>query len=169
MWNCKCEDNKWAILLLTHSRGLKLIRFRFIQLITLHNYVSCLLLWVSRLLRSNLRKNVLLVSECSAQKLLAHLMWMCLRRLKVMRCVLQHNSQNNLNGNLWKCYAVWIIITLFCPQTGSCEARGFVHSVVRSSLQSEASEEQQPLSQQPAPQSCQFRCDYFLCCDAECE
>ena len=63
---------------------------------------------------------------------------------------------------------VWIIISPFCLQTGPCEARGFVHPVVGSSLQSEASEEQQPLSQQPAPQSRQFRCDYVLCCDAEC-
>lgn len=38
-------------------------------------------------------------------------------------------------------------------QTGPSEARRSVHPVVGSALQSEASEEQQPLAQQPSPQS----------------
>lgn len=42
-------------------------------------------------------------------------------------------------------------------QTGPSEARGFVHPVVGSSLQSQAPEEQQPLSQQPSAQSRQLR------------
>lgn len=48
-------------------------------------------------------------------------------------------------------------------QTGPSEARCFVHPVVGSSLQSEASAEQQSLAQQPSPQSGQFRWVFAAC------
>lgn len=51
----------------------------------------------------------------------------------------------------------------FFLQTGPGEARRFVHPVVGSSLQSEASEEQQPLAQQPSPQSGQFWWVFTAC------
>lgn len=61
-------------------------------------------------------------------------------------------------------YKVQINISLFCLQTGPGEARGSVHPVVGPSLQPEAPEEQQPLSQQPPPQSCQLRWLYTFRC-----
>lgn len=69
-----------------------------------------------------------------------------------------------LKGNMLKYGDVRKMIVLFQLQTGPAEARGAVHPVVRSSVQSEASEEQQPISQQPAPQSRQFRWLYMPCC-----
>lgn len=48
-------------------------------------------------------------------------------------------------------------------QTGPGEAGRFVHPVVWSSLQSQASEEQQPLAQQPSPQPRQLWCVYLFC------
>lgn len=48
-------------------------------------------------------------------------------------------------------------------QTGPSEARCFGHPVVGSSLQSEASEEQQPVAQQPSPQSGQLRWVFTAC------
>lgn len=81
----------------------------------------------------------------------------------LMCCVLQEKVATNAK-NILKCCDVWTITSLFWLQTGPAEARGFVHPAVGSSLQSEASEEQQPLSQQPSPQSRQLRWVYTSAC-----
>lgn len=49
----------------------------------------------------------------------------------------------------------------WCAQTGPREAGGPFHPVVRSSLQSEASEEQQPVAQQSTSQPREFRYGVF--------
>lgn len=48
-------------------------------------------------------------------------------------------------------------------QTGPHQTRRVVHPVVRTPLQPEAAEEQQPLAQQPSPQSRQLRYCLFGC------
>lgn len=94
---------------------------------------------------------------------------LCLWDPSVIQCVQSVSQKNNRSvdccwTHMLSYYKVWINISLFSLQTGPGEARGSVHPVVGPSLQPEAPEEQQPLSQQPSPQSCQLRWLYTFRC-----
>ena len=96
---------------------------------------------------------------------------LCLWNPSVIQCVQsasqkkkKHGSLNVVVEHMLRCCEVQINVSPFCLQTGPGEARGSVHPVVGPSLQPAAPEEQQPLSQQPSPQSCQLRWLYTFRC-----